>query len=147
MSLLGLDIGITGCKAVAFSPSGDMLAQAYREYKLYQPQPGWMELDPAEVWSAVSEVIGRTAAAVTGDPVRALLMDMNSLMVFPPAYNIPIRTNHRGVRVTVGFAPGHAAVFDNADEALTLRNGDQGGLFAADRNRLDDIFQHADGLR
>jgi len=28
MSLLGLDIGITGCKAVAFSPTGDMLAQA-----------------------------------------------------------------------------------------------------------------------
>ena len=62
MSLLGLDIGISGCKAVAFSLDGATLAQAYREYRLYQPQPGWMELDPAEVWQAVSEVIGKVAA-------------------------------------------------------------------------------------
>ena len=72
MSLLGLDIGISGCKVVAFGLDGQALAQAYREYRLYQPQPGWMELDPAEVWQAVTEVIGRVTAAVPGDPVRAL---------------------------------------------------------------------------
>ncbi|HUW14213.1 MAG TPA: FGGY-family carbohydrate kinase [Anaerolineae bacterium] len=91
MSLLGLDIGITGCKAVAFSPTGDMLAQAYREYKLYQPQPGWMELDPAEVWSAVGEVIGRAASAVTGDPVRAVSVSTHGESVVPvDAQGLPI---------------------------------------------------------
>jgi xylulokinase len=74
MSLLGLDIGITGCKAMAFGLDGARLAQAYREYPLYQPYPGWMELDPAEVWSAVSAVVGQvaTAAAAAHDAVTAL---------------------------------------------------------------------------
>ncbi len=64
MSLLGLDIGITGCKAVAFGLDGATLAQAYREYPLYQPHPGWMELDPGEVWQAVCEVIGSVTATI-----------------------------------------------------------------------------------
>ena len=83
MSLLGLDIGITGCKAVAFSPEGDMLAQAYREYRLYQPQPGWMELDPAEVWAAVAGVIRQVTAAVAADPVRALSVSTHGESVVP----------------------------------------------------------------
>ena len=83
MSLLGLDIGISGCKAVAFNLDGQALAQAYREYRLYQPQPGWMELDPAEVWQAVTEVIGRVTAAVPGDPVRALSVATHGESVVP----------------------------------------------------------------
>ena len=83
MSLLGLDIGITGCKAVAFSSEGDMLAQAYREYRLYQPQPGWMELDPAEVWAAVAGVIRQVTAAVAADPVRALSVSTHGESVVP----------------------------------------------------------------
>ena len=83
MSLLGLDIGISGCKAVAFSLDGATLAQAYREYRLYQPQPGWMELDPAEVWQAVSEVIGKVAAASSGDPVTALSVATHGESVVP----------------------------------------------------------------
>ena len=83
MSLLGLDIGISGCKVVAFGLDGQALAQAYREYRLYQPQPGWMELDPAEVWQAVTEVIGRGTAAVPGDPVRALSVSTHGESVVP----------------------------------------------------------------
>jgi xylulokinase len=83
MSLLGLDIGITGCKAVAFSPEGDMLAQAYREYRLYQPQPGWMELDPAEIWASVTDVIRQVTAGVPGDPVQALSISTHGESVVP----------------------------------------------------------------
>ena len=83
MSLLGLDIGITGCKAVAFRLDGQTLAQAYREYPLIQPQPGWMELDPAEVWDAVREVIGRVTAAVRSDPVQALSVATHGESVLP----------------------------------------------------------------
>ena len=84
MSLLGLDIGISGCKAVAFDLDGQALAQAYREYLLYQPQPGWMELDPAEVWQAVTEVIGRVTSAVPGDPVRALSVSTHGEFLVVP---------------------------------------------------------------
>jgi xylulokinase len=83
MSLLGLDIGITGCKAVAFSLTGDMLAQAYREYPLYQPHPGWMELDPEEVWDAVKDVIRQVTQAISDDPVRALSVSTHGESVVP----------------------------------------------------------------
>lgn len=83
MSLLGLDIGITGCKAVAFNLDGVALAQAYREYPLYQPNPGWMELDPAEVWQAVCEVIGSVTAAAVHDPVTALSVATHGESVLP----------------------------------------------------------------
>ncbi len=83
MSLLGLDIGISGCKAVAFALTGESLAQAYREYPLHQPQPGWMELDPDVVWQAVSEVIGIVAAATASDPVTALSVATHGESVVP----------------------------------------------------------------
>ena len=40
MSLVGLDVGTTGCKAIAFSRDGQILAHAYREYPLHFPRPG-----------------------------------------------------------------------------------------------------------
>jgi len=33
MSLMGLDVGTTGVKAMAFTPEGKVLARAYREYR------------------------------------------------------------------------------------------------------------------
>ena len=45
MSVMGLDIGTTGCKAVAFDEVGSILARAYREYPLLHPHqitPSWM---------------------------------------------------------------------------------------------------------
>jgi xylulokinase len=83
MSLLGLDIGITGCKAVGFSLTGEMLAQAYREYPLYQPHPGWMELEPGEVWDAVTQVIRQVTGAIPDDPVQALSVSTHGESVVP----------------------------------------------------------------
>jgi xylulokinase len=92
MSLLGLDIGITGCKAVAFALDGQMVARAYREYPLYQPRPGWMELDPVDVWRAVTEVISQVTSAVPGDPVRALGVSTHGESVVPvDAASRPLR--------------------------------------------------------
>ncbi|HIQ04739.1 MAG TPA: hypothetical protein EYH31_03485 [Anaerolineae bacterium] len=83
MSLLGLDVGITGCKAVIFSPDGRQLARSYREYPLHIPHPGWMELDPEDVWHAVQTVIQEAAAAIPGDPVRALSVSTHGESVLP----------------------------------------------------------------
>jgi xylulokinase len=83
VSLLGLDIGITGCKAVAFGLNGDMLAGAYREYPLYQPRPGWMELDPDDVWEAVKSVIRQVTSAIPHDPVQALSVSTHGESVVP----------------------------------------------------------------
>ena len=72
MSLMGLDIGTTGTKAVILDEGGAILAGAYREYPLIHPQPGWMEVDPNQVWQMVAQAVREAAAAVPGDPVRAL---------------------------------------------------------------------------
>ncbi len=51
-SLLGIDVGTTGCKVALFSPEGRLIRAAYREYDTQRPQPGWAELDaaPSGVW-------------------------------------------------------------------------------------------------
>lgn len=72
MSLLGIDIGTTGCKAGVFSEEGQCLHLAYREYPTLHPQPGWAELDSAVVMECVRDAIAETAASVAHDPVSAL---------------------------------------------------------------------------
>ncbi len=72
MSLLGLDVGTTGTKAVAFNLEGGILASAYREYPLYTPRPGWQELDPEEVWGCVREALGEVAGKTSHDPIQSL---------------------------------------------------------------------------
>ena len=71
MSILGLDVGTTGCKAIAFSDQGEVLSHAYREYAEQYPKPGWAELDPYEVWAKVKDAISE-AAAKARSPVKAL---------------------------------------------------------------------------
>ncbi len=72
MSLLGVDVGTTGCKAAAFSESGGLLGGAYEEYDVQRPQPGWAVLDAAEVWEKVRRTIRAAAAHTRSDPVRAV---------------------------------------------------------------------------
>lgn len=43
--LIGIDIGTTGAKAVAFQPDGACLASGYREYGCVYPKPNWVEQD------------------------------------------------------------------------------------------------------
>jgi xylulokinase len=63
-ALIGLDVGTTGVKAVAISPSGEVLARAEEEYPLSLPQPGWAEQDPEDWWRASQ----RALAALGVDP-------------------------------------------------------------------------------
>ena len=72
MSLMGIDVGSTGTKAVVFDAEGKQLASSYREYPELHPQAGWIELEPQRVWEAVKTVIGEAAAKARGDPVQAL---------------------------------------------------------------------------
>ncbi len=72
MSLLGIDVGTTGCKAAAFSEDGICLASAYREYDIVHPHPGWAELDSQEVLALVKVCIAEVAARTRKDPVTAL---------------------------------------------------------------------------
>lgn len=83
MSLLGLDVGTTGCKAIAFDENGSELARSYREYPLSHPQPGWVEMPAALVWEKVREVLSDVNGRVTQDPVRALSVSCQGEAVVP----------------------------------------------------------------
>jgi xylulokinase len=72
MSLLGIDVGTTGCKAGVLDAEGALLALAYREYETLHPQPGWAELDSRAVWGKVKEVVAEAAQASRRDPITAL---------------------------------------------------------------------------
>jgi xylulokinase len=85
MSLLGIDLGTTGCKAVAFDLDGKVLASAYREYPLHFPKTGWIELDSYRVMASAREVIREAAGKVRKDPVRALAVASQGEAVTPVA--------------------------------------------------------------
>jgi len=86
MSLLGIDVGTTGCKAALFSTDGEQLASAYAEYDVQHPQPGWAELDSARVWALVKTLIAQVAAQAGRDPVRALSVSSMGEAVVPVTF-------------------------------------------------------------
>ncbi|MFB2117914.1 gluconokinase [Parapedobacter sp. 2B3] len=55
--IIGVDIGTSATKAVAFRTSGSVLAHEQVDYELSNPQPGWFEQDPAVLFGAVTKAI------------------------------------------------------------------------------------------
>jgi xylulokinase len=72
VSLLGVDVGTTGCKAAVFSEEGRLLASSYAEYDVQRPRPGWAELDGVDVWAEVKRTIKDVASRSGADPIQAL---------------------------------------------------------------------------
>jgi len=50
---LGIDIGTTSSKAVAFSPEGEVIASYSFDYQMHHPEPGRSEQNPDEIFHAV----------------------------------------------------------------------------------------------
>ncbi|MCF7848186.1 MAG: hypothetical protein K9M45_04990 [Kiritimatiellales bacterium] len=93
MSLLGIDLGTSGCKAGVFGLDGSCLAQAYREYDMLHPQPGWSELDSRAVWESTKEVVAEVAAQAANDPVTALAVSSFGEAFVPVSKNRAILDN------------------------------------------------------
>ena len=49
--ILALDQGTTSSRALVFDRQGHIVATAQQEFRQIFPQPGWVEHDPAEIWS------------------------------------------------------------------------------------------------
>ncbi len=89
MSLLGLDLGTTGCKAGVFGLDGTCIAQAYREYDMLHPKPGWSELSSEQVWAEAKAVIAEVVAQSGTDPVTVL-----SISAFGEAF-VPVTKDRK----------------------------------------------------
>lgn len=83
MSLIGLDIGTTGCKAMVFAKDGCVLSQARREYTIQTPQPNWAEQDAELVWALAWQCLRAVVAAVPDDPPLALAISCQGEAVIP----------------------------------------------------------------
>jgi xylulokinase len=83
MSLLGIDVGTSGCKAAVFSEDGQVLASAYEEYDYQHPQPGWAELDSRQVWACVQRTIAQVAQQPQHDSIKALSVSSLGEAVVP----------------------------------------------------------------
>jgi xylulokinase len=77
-SLVGLDIGTTGVKALALSADGVVTGRAEEEYPLSTPRPGWAEQDP-EDWVRAAE--GALAQLGGGERSVGLSGQMHGLVV------------------------------------------------------------------
>ncbi|MBD0296727.1 MAG: glycerol kinase GlpK [Flavisolibacter sp.] len=60
--ILSLDQGTTSSRAIVFDKKGSIVSVAQKEFTQLYPQPGWVEHDPAEIWS--SQVAVATEAIV-----------------------------------------------------------------------------------
>lgn len=69
--LLGIDIGTTNIKTIAFDPSGAVVAQASCPTPTHAERPGWAHYDPEETWQTVVGLIRTVVAQLDGADARA----------------------------------------------------------------------------
>jgi hypothetical protein len=76
---LGLDLGTSGCRAVAIDGQGRCLSQARADLPApLTSRPGWAEQDPGIWWEAVCAVLARIAEALPDRRLLGLAVDGTS---------------------------------------------------------------------
>jgi len=75
---LGIDIGTTSVKAVAFSGRGEVLAKHASSYSMRHPQPLWSEQDPREIAAAVTTSINTVLQTLA--PAQPQLLGFSAAM-------------------------------------------------------------------
>lgn len=70
-------------KLFAFDEQGGAIAQAYREYPLYQPNQGWIELDADEVFRSVEECLQEVSNLCRSDFPLSLAISAQGEAVIP----------------------------------------------------------------
>jgi glycerol kinase len=68
--ILAIDQGTTSTRAILFDETGTPVKIAQRELPQIFPEPGWVEHDPDDIWSATVEVCREVISP--GDPIAAL---------------------------------------------------------------------------
>ncbi|MGZ4609338.1 MAG: gluconokinase [Actinomycetes bacterium] len=83
--VIGVDIGTTSTKAVAYDADGRPGASSSVGYPLHEPAPGYAEQDPDQILDAVLETVAQVVAAVDS-PIAGLSFSsaMHSLIGLDP---------------------------------------------------------------
>lgn len=167
MSLLGIDIGSTGTKAIVFNTDGEILASEYGEYNLLFPQPGWVEFDTKDQWNKIFGVLKKVNSdpSVKKDPVIALSVstfgegltpvDDRGNVIFNTIYSIDARSikelefilskySKKRLFEITGFPPGFICPLN---KILWIKNN-RPQIYKKTKKILftDDLFYHKLGV-
>jgi glycerol kinase len=73
-TVVAIDAGTTGVRALAIDERARVTDVAYRELTQHFPRPGWVEHDADEIWDAVRATLGEVAErlAAAAQPVAAI---------------------------------------------------------------------------
>jgi xylulokinase len=103
-ALLGIDVGTSGCKVIATSLNGGIIAQASHSYKIDYPRQGWAEQDPQLWYEAACKAIreclelGRLnaarvqALAITGPAHHVALLGADGKVLRPTIHWSDLRS-------------------------------------------------------
>ena len=58
-----IDQGTTSTRFMVFDKGGRVISVAQKEHEQIYPKPGWVEHDPAEIWTRTQEVVAEAMAA------------------------------------------------------------------------------------
>ncbi|RIK11134.1 MAG: glycerol kinase [Acidobacteria bacterium] len=72
MSILAIDAGTTGVRALVFNADGQMVSGSYREFPQHFPRPGWIEHDLDQIWESIEVVIAEAIAELDANEIAAV---------------------------------------------------------------------------
>ena len=107
--ILGIDIGTSACKIAVFDEDGRVIASTNKEYKVYYPNPGWVEQDAEEWWEAVCCGIKEVLLnpAVDTSSICCIGIDGQSWSAIPVDKDGNVLGKHKGIiHYTVGQRKG-----------------------------------------
>ncbi|HEX2925756.1 MAG TPA: FGGY-family carbohydrate kinase [Ruminiclostridium sp.] len=83
--LLGIDIGTSACKVAIFNLQGNVISQSTKEYKVYYPEPGFVEQNPDEWWESVCMAIKEalSLSKINPDQIAGVGIDGQSWSAIP----------------------------------------------------------------
>ncbi len=92
--LLALDQGTTSSRAILFDAAGRIVQAAQKEFRQIYPQPGWVEHDPAEIWSSqlsvAVEALAQARVAASGVTAAGIANQRETTIVWDRATGTPI---------------------------------------------------------
>jgi glycerol kinase len=65
-TVVAIDAGTTGVRALAVDEAGRVVDLAYREIAQRFPRPGWVEQDPVEIWEGIRATVAAVAQRLAG---------------------------------------------------------------------------------
>jgi glycerol kinase len=92
--LLAIDAGTTGIRAMLVAEDGTVAARGYREFPQSFPQPGWVEHDPDDWWTALKaateEALAVDGASMSDIPAIGITNQRETTIVWDRATLRPV---------------------------------------------------------